>query len=166
MFCKFCGKQLEDDWQFCPKCGNPVDGLTRESFERKIERIERDSFQTVSDPVLYVVIQKETGCVKSYSGNLARCNMDSVDYIAAVHIGHWITVGGNRGTSYSLIGFYDRNFKQIDAIPASDTLELYGFNYGEWYKMSYHFRDKVTKREVGHTYYEPTLALMIEKFSR
>ena len=40
MYCRFCGKKLEDDWKFCPLCGNPVDGLTRESFERKIERIE------------------------------------------------------------------------------------------------------------------------------
>ncbi len=171
MFCRYCGKQLEDDWKFCPICGNSVEGLeprSRELFENKVKQMERDSFKTISDPIRYVVIQKESSNIIEYSGSLARCNMESVEYIAAVHIGHWITMYGNRGTDYSLIAFFDKYLRQIDAIPASDELELYGFGSGEWYNMTYKFRNKETKKHFGFSYLTltPTLKYMVENLKR
>ena len=30
MFCRKCGKELEDGWKSCPYCGEPVDNRTDE----------------------------------------------------------------------------------------------------------------------------------------
>ena len=166
MYCRFCGKKLEDDWKFCPMCGNPVDGsesLSRENFEKKIKEIEKRLFS--QRYIIYAVIL-EDNCVREYTDTLISCNMNSVKYIAAVHKDHYITVGGNNGYTYHLLGFYNKNYEQIDAIPAPDNLELYDFGYGEWYQMKYWFRDKDTRAKVGTAYKNNTLEIMIKEFRR
>ena len=37
MFCKKCGKQMEDNWAICPECGEPVNGSNMENVVKDVD---------------------------------------------------------------------------------------------------------------------------------
>lgn len=72
--CNFCGYKLKKDWNFCPKCGNPIGagGIMRDVFEdieKEFERIDKmfriDTRELGSQDIrggsLHITIQSGTG---------------------------------------------------------------------------------------------------------
>lgn len=57
MFCKYCGKEIDDDSDFCCHCGNPLHGQTNSKKEAAIIVDENDThlkFKIISDNTIAV----------------------------------------------------------------------------------------------------------------
>ena len=53
MYCKKCGEKLNDNWKYCPKCKNILNGETIEMNEEKIIESKRKESK---ESIIYIVI--------------------------------------------------------------------------------------------------------------
>lgn len=42
MYCRKCGKELQDDWKLCPNCGTPTSDQTSDPADGSVENLEKE----------------------------------------------------------------------------------------------------------------------------
>lgn len=135
MYCKHCGREIDNDSRFCKYCGTSlrfgIDSEMRSRFESFVQEIQDKRNLSVRD-IRYIAIMNGMTEVRSYRNTLADCNLSEIDYVIAVSAIPYITVGGNPGTGYELLGMFDSDFSQVNSIPISRDAEIYGISEGEW----------------------------------
>ena len=90
MFCKFCGKEIEDNDRFCPKCGAKL------SIETETENIlnneEKKTVKKISDKSLNIIQKVILGCL--ITGIIGVTIFWSIVSVGLIVYGHVYLFGG------------------------------------------------------------------------
>ena len=91
-FCSKCGKELEEDAQFCPSCGTPVNGNTAEKDKTNSSEAAKEKAKLAADKAKEGAAKLKTAIDKLPFNNLARKYADYANYAVCV-IGILLLIG-------------------------------------------------------------------------
>lgn len=109
MFCRFCGREIENDSQFCRHCGQSLSGRNlvefNNSIRTRVERIEPNFYKEKNEKVhlCFIVVSKDQLSV-SIANDDAN-NIDLYDCYAIIAL--------LRYDRYNGYGFHYNEFKKL-----------------------------------------------------
>lgn len=167
MYCKHCGKLIEEDSNFCRHCGTPVRFVltTTEAdlFDQRMKSIEKKTYPEDPSMLKYIVFYKETTECHYFTNSLASCDMPRIAYIISIHKHNYKDFNGYNRSSYHLLGIYNDQLEQITSIPLTDSIEIYNVGTGDSSRLALLFRNPQTQKRIGEVFGEVGYSLSILK---
>lgn len=122
MFCKFCGREIENDSQFCRYCGQSMNGRNFVEFNNsirvRIERIEPNFYinREENTHLCYIVISKDQQSISIIEDDVNRIDFYDCYAIIAVLRYDCRNGFGYHYNRFEKLGFYNAELEPLSKL--------------------------------------------------